>query len=189
LSKSKALDLCAVGPVARGSGVRADVRLDDPYAAYGEVPFDMVVYEEGDVWSRLMIRCDEIIEIIKIINYCLDHLPPKPYRARVPALLTPPAGRESMSRVEAPRGELIHHVFSDGSEKPYRVKVRTPTLANIPAVIEMLKGGHIADIPASLASIDPCFCCTDRVTIVDIKKGSKESLTLEDIRRKYNSRR
>jgi Ni,Fe-hydrogenase III large subunit/Ni,Fe-hydrogenase III component G len=159
LSKNDALKLGVVGPVARGSGVKMDVRKDEPYAAYGEIPFKMITYDEGDSWSRLMVRLDEINESINIIEYALEHLPTGPYRVRAPRII--PEG-EALERVEAPRGELFYYVKSNGTAYPERVKVRTPTFANIPSFIRIAEGGNIADVPAIFASLDPCFSCTDR---------------------------
>jgi len=159
LSKRDALKLCVVGPVARGSGVEMDVRKDEPYAAYGEIPFNMVIYREGDSWARLIVRLDEISESIDIIDYTLDNLPSGPYRIRVPRIV--PEG-EALNRVEAPRGELFYYVKSNGTAYPERVKVRTPTFANILSFIRIAEGGSIADVPASFVSLDPCFSCTDR---------------------------
>ncbi|MEM3578203.1 MAG: NADH-quinone oxidoreductase subunit C [Candidatus Bathyarchaeia archaeon] len=159
LSKEDALKLCVVGPVARGSGVNMDVRRDEPYAAYNEIPFRVITYDEGDAWARLMVRLDEIIESINIIQYALEHLPGGPYRIRVPRIV--PAG-EAIGRVEAPRGELFYYIKSNGTAFPERVKVRTPTFANIPSFVKIAEGGNIADVPASFVSLDPCFSCTDR---------------------------
>jgi formate hydrogenlyase subunit 5 len=159
LSESDALKLCVVGPVARGSGVKMDVRKDEPYAAYGEIPFKMITYSEGDSWARLMVRLDEISESIDIITYALENLPKGPYRVRVPRIV--PVG-EAVNRVEAPRGELFYYVKSNGTAYPERVKVRTPTFSNIPSFMKIAEGGNIADVPASFVSLDPCFSCTDR---------------------------
>jgi formate hydrogenlyase subunit 5 len=159
LSNQDALKLCVVGPVARGSGLNMDVRKDDPYAAYGDLSFNVVKYDRGDSWGRLMIRLGEITESISIINQALDNLPGGPYRIRVPRTVRT---GEALSRVEAPRGELFYYVKSNGTAYPERVKVRTPTFANIPAFVKIAEGGNIADVPASFVSLDPCFSCTDR---------------------------
>ncbi|MBC7131205.1 hypothetical protein H5T51_08375 [Candidatus Bathyarchaeota archaeon] len=159
LTKEDALKLCVVGPVARGSGIKMDVRKDEPYAAYDEIPFNVITYDDGDSWARLMVRLDELNESINIIEYALDHLPSGPYRVRAPRVV--PEG-ETIGRVEAPRGELFYYIKSNGTAYPERVKVRTPTFANIPSFIKIAEGGNIADVPASFASLDPCFSCTDR---------------------------
>ncbi len=159
LSKEDALKLCVVGPVARASGVNMDVRKDEPYEAYGEIPFKLITRSEGDTYARLMVRLDEVTESINIIEYALEHLPQGPYRVKVPRVVV--AG-EAVNRVEAPRGELFYYVKSNGTAYPERVKVRTPTFANIPAFLKTAIGGSIADVPANFVSLDPCFSCTDR---------------------------
>jgi Ni,Fe-hydrogenase III large subunit/Ni,Fe-hydrogenase III component G len=159
LSREAALQLGVVGPVARGSGVDIDVRKDEPYEAYGEIPFNVITKPSGDTWSRMNVRMDEIEESIRIIEYALDHMPTGPFRVRVPRVV--PAG-EVVSRVEAPRGELFYYVKSNGTASPERVKVRTPTFANIPAFLTTAIGQPLADVPPNFVSLDPCFSCTDR---------------------------
>jgi Ni,Fe-hydrogenase III large subunit/Ni,Fe-hydrogenase III component G len=159
LSKDDALKLCVVGPVARASGVSMDVRKDEPYEAYGEIPFNLITRTEGDSWARLMVRLDEVTESINIIDYALDHMPQGPFRIKVPRVVT--AG-EAVNRVEAPRGELFYYVKSNGTAYPERVKARTPTFANIPAFLKTAIGENIADVPPNFVSLDPCFSCTDR---------------------------
>ncbi len=159
LSRKDAIKLCVVGPVARGSGVDIDVRKDEPYEAYGEIPFKEIVYTEGDSWARMNVRMDEVEESIKIVEYALDHLPTGPFKVKVPRVV--PAG-EAVNRVEAPRGELFCYVKSNGTAMPDRVKVRTPTYANIPAFLKTAIGENLADVPPNFVSLDPCFSCTDR---------------------------
>ncbi|MEM1716626.1 MAG: hypothetical protein QXN24_03305 [Candidatus Bathyarchaeia archaeon] len=159
LGGEEAVRFCVVGPVARASGVKMDVRKDEPYAAYDEIPFKVIVRSEGDSWARFMVRLDEISESINIISYALDNLPSGAYRVRVPRIV--PAG-EAISRVETPRGELFYYVKSNGSSYPERVKIRTPTFANILSFIHLTKGCNIADVPVIFSSLDPCFSCTDR---------------------------
>jgi Ni,Fe-hydrogenase III large subunit/Ni,Fe-hydrogenase III component G len=159
LKKEDALKLCIVGPTARGSSVDIDVRKDEPYEAYGEIPFKLITYDEGDTWARMNVRMDEVEESINIIEYALDNLPDGPFRVRVPRVV--PAG-EAVNRVEAPRGELFYYLKSNGTAYPERVKVRTPTFANIPAFLATAIGSNIADVPPNFVSLDPCFSCTDR---------------------------
>jgi len=184
LSRAKALALGAVGPTARGSGVKVDVRAEEPYAAFDEVPLNVVAYEEEDSWARLMVRVDETLESIRIVKECLSKMPPGPVKVPVPEVA--PRSSEGFSVIEAPRGELIHHVYTkEGDDKPLRYRIRTPTYANIPSVCEMLKGGYIADIPAALVSIDPCFSCTDRVALVDVRTSKKVITDLHTLARRY----
>jgi formate hydrogenlyase subunit 5 len=159
LKREDALKLCIVGPTARGSGVDIDVRKDEPYEAYGEIPFKLITYDEGDTWARMNVRMDEVEESINIIEYALDNLPTGPFRVRVPRVV--PDG-EAVNRVEAPRGELFYYLKSNGTAYPERVKVRTPTFANIPAFLATAIGSNIADVPPNFVSLDPCFSCTDR---------------------------
>jgi Ni,Fe-hydrogenase III large subunit len=159
LNREDALAICIVGPTARGSGVNIDVRKDEPYEAYGEIPFKVITRTEGDTWARMNVRMEEVEESINIIEYALENLPGGPFRVRAPRVV--PAG-EAVNRVEAPRGELFYYVKSNGTAYPERVKVRTPTFANIPAFLATAIGGSIADVPANFVSLDPCFSCTDR---------------------------
>jgi len=159
LSREDALKLCVVGPVARGSGVDIDLRKDHPYEAYSEIPFNKIVYNEGDTWARMNVRMDEINESINIIEYALDHIPTGPINVKVPRVI---AAGEAIAATEAPRGELFYYVKSNGTASPDRVKVRTPTYANIPAFLKTAIGQNLADCPVNFVSLDPCFSCTDR---------------------------
>ena len=164
LSAADVSSLSTVGPLARASGVAVDVRADDPYAAHELVPMKVVTGDGCDVFTRIMVRIDEVVESINAVRFCIGHLPSGPILQRLPRRV--PAG-DFLSRVEAPRGELTHFVRSDGSDKPYRYKIKTPTFSNIPSLAKMLKSTgryvvNIADVPVILASIDPCFSCTAR---------------------------
>ena len=183
LSKSDALKFCVEGPVARGSGIAVDVRKDDPYAAYEEIPFNVICYKECDTWARLMVRAEEVLESLDIIDYALSHIPGGRLRVRVQRKI--PEG-EAVSRVEAPRGELIHYVKSDGTAYPYRVKVRSPTLANLVAFPEIIRGAYIADIPAVIGSLDPCFSCTDRMVFLDTQNGQRWHWSLDEVNNSKN---
>jgi Ni,Fe-hydrogenase III large subunit len=182
LKQKDAVDLCAVGPTLRASGVKNDVRVDDPYAAYDEISLNVITHDGCDVLSRILVRCEEMLESIEVIRYALDQMPEGIIRVQIPKKV--PKG-EVVSRVEAPRGELIHYAKSDGTKKPERYKVRSPTLGNIPALCKMLLGGYIADIPIVLAGIDPCFACADRMAFVDTKKNKKWVCTMQQLRRNY----
>jgi NADH-quinone oxidoreductase subunit D len=160
LSYKDALRLDAVGPTARASGVKRDVRADDPYAAYGDLKFDVITDDHCDVYGRAVVRVKELMEAYKIIRQALKNIPDGPIAIRAPRKI--PAG-EALSRYEAPRGEDVHYVKANGTEKPERVKVRAPTLANVQAVKHMLRDRYLADMPIVIAAIDPCFSCTDRM--------------------------
>ena len=176
----KAVALGTVGPTARASGIKVDVRRDDPYAAYAEIPFEVITSERGDLLGRAIVRLGEIGESVKIIKSALQNLPEGPLTVKAPRKV---AAGEAVSRVEAPRGEDIHYVRADGSDHPERVKVRAPTLANLFAVGESMKGAYVADIPIVIASIDPCFSCTDRmIELVQSRTGTSSVMTWEELR-------
>jgi NADH-quinone oxidoreductase subunit D len=179
LNPKDALELCAVGPTSRASKIRRDIRKDDPYLVYEEIPFNIITYDGCDVMSRLLVRISEILESIKIVNYALSNLPEGKIRVKVPRRVQE---GEVVSRVEAPRGELIHYSKTNGTTKPERYKVRSPTLANIPSLCKMLVGGYIADIPIILAGIDPCFSCTDRMTFLNISNNKRWSWNNQDLK-------
>jgi NADH-quinone oxidoreductase subunit D len=188
LRKEDAIALCAVGPTARASGVPFDVRADDPHAAYDEIPFKVVTYDTCDVTARILVRIDEILEAINIVKEAIKKMPSGPIRVKLPRVV--PAG-EGVGRTEAPRGEVIHYVRSSGAERPFRWKVRAPTLANLLSIPVMLtsKGDYavyIADVPIVFASIDPCLSCTDRaVKFVDVSSGRSWIWTFSQIKRMY----
>ncbi|OJU09134.1 MAG: NADH dehydrogenase [Clostridiales bacterium 43-6] len=180
LSKEDAIRLGAAGPTARAAGVKRDTRKDDPYAAYGEVPFEVITDQNSDVLGRGIVRVKELMESYKIIRYVLERLPEGELTVKVPKKI--PAG-EAISRYEAPRGEDVHYVKSNGTEMPERVKVRAPTLANLSSISHMLEGGYLADVPIIIAAIDPCFSCTDRmITVTDREKDSKSMLDWNKLR-------
>jgi len=186
LSKERAMDLCAVGPTARASGVTRDVRKDDPYAAYDETPFDVCTADTCDVLGRTVVRIKELFESYKISEFLLKSLPAGGIAVKAPKRAKP---NEVLSRYEAPRGENTHYIKSNGTDKPERLKVRAPTLANYPATVEMLKNGFIADIPLIFAAIDPCICCAERaVELVNARTGEEKALRFSELRKLADER-
>ena len=159
LTRADAIAYGVVGPVARASGLDTDLRRDQPYLAYGDVEFAVPVQTGGDVLSRVVVRALEILESCKIIEQVLDRMPDGAIHAG--EIYSVPAG-DAVVRIEAPRGEVFYYIASDGSDTPVRVKVRTPSFANIPAVAAMVKGCDLADVPLIQAAVDPCYSCTDR---------------------------
>lgn len=160
LGREQAIAYGVVGPTARASGLDMDVRRDQPYAAYGELGVQVMTAEGGDVQARIKVRALEMQESIRLIEEALRRLPSGPTRAEAGIPVLPPG--EATARAEAPRGELFYYLASDGSDTPRRVKIRTPTFVNIPAVEAMCLGQHLADLPIIQASVDPCCSCTDR---------------------------
>ena len=164
LSKAEAIEFNAVGPVARASGVDIDTRRDDPYAAYDEVSFKVITDNHADVYGRTLVRIGELMESYSIIRQVIENMPEGPISVKVPRKI--PEG-EAFSRYEAPRGEDVHYVKSNGSDKPERVKLRAPTLANIKVMLKMIENYNLADLPIIVAAIDPCFSCTDRMILIE----------------------
>lgn len=159
LPKDKAVLYGIVGPVARASGLGYDVRVDNPYAAYDKLKVNAVTRKNGDVYSRLMVRLEEVVESIHIVEQCIKQMPDGPtcldYMPDIPA-------GEAIAKSEAPRGELIYYVSTNGTAIPERIKWRVPTYPNWEALNVMLPGSKIADIPVVIGSIDPCISCTER---------------------------
>jgi len=179
VSGDRCAELGATGPTLRGSGVGFDVREYFPYSGYDEIEWEVKTSELCDVLGRTLVRVLEVIEACNIGMRVLDDLPDGEVQAKVPRKI--PEG-EAVGRVEAQRGELIYYIKSNGTDKPERVKIRTPTLSNIPSGVEMVKGGYIADITISFASIDPCFSCTDRtVVLTDSNNGDSRQMTWPDL--------
>ncbi len=170
----------AVGPTARASGMARDVRKDEPYLIYDKLDFKLVTSDTNDVFGRLVVRVLELVESYKIIRQVLNYLPEGPIAVKVPAKVGP---GEAVSRYEAPRGEDIHYVKANGTDKPERVKVRAPTMANFQSVSYMLDGGYLADVPLVIAAIDPCMSCTDRAMVYDKKAGKTRVYGLDDLRK------
>lgn len=159
LSLAEALECAVAGPVARASGIDYDVRVKSPYAAYDKLSVTVPVRTAGDVWSRAMIRLTEAKESIPLLRNVLATLPDgstaPEERPEIPA-------GEAVAKCEAPRGELIYYVRTNGGTKPERVKWRVPSYMNWDALCIMLKGAKIADIALIVNSIDPCISCTER---------------------------
>lgn len=165
LTKEAALDYCAVGPTARASGVAKDVRKNAPYGAYDRVDWDMIVTQNGDVFEKVVVRVLETYESIKIMKSCLLNLPPGEIDLNLKNI--PPG--EGIGAHEAPRGETFHYVRSDGTNRPARHKVRAPTYMNLPTFKATVIGETVSDATIILASIDPCYCCTERMSVRDVK--------------------
>ena len=159
LSPDQVRRYCVVGPIARASGVDVDLRRDSKYAAYGRLHIHVAVRKEGDVWARAVVRTMETIESLRLCHQLLIDLPQGP--TSVPAPRRVPPG-EVVSRAEAPRGELFYYIRSDGSEKPARIKVRTPTLTSLITLHDQLQGVETADVSVILSGVDLCIACADR---------------------------
>ncbi len=177
ITKNRAIELGITGPNLRGSGVAYDARKAEPYGAYPEIDFEIALREEGDSYARLLVRVEEIRRSMEIVKQVLKKMPENPilherylklilpkWKAyfeetgsiRFPgvyATLRPPAG-EAIARVEGGRGEVVCYVVSDGSPRPYRLRLITPSFRNVIAFREALVGNRVADIPAVYGSLD-----------------------------------
>ena len=144
----------ATGPVLRGSGVNYDVRKNEPYSVYPELDFDVPVYSECDSMARYMVRMDEIEQSMRIIEQALDKLPEGPIMPeKAPKILKPEPG-DYYSAVEAPRGTFGIRIVSDGTNKAYRLKLRSPTFSNLSLYGEASQGMLLADALALMGSLD-----------------------------------
>jgi NADH-quinone oxidoreductase subunit D len=176
LEQAEALGL--VGPTARASGVSRDIRVDAPYAAYVDFPPQMVLETAGDLEARFVVRIKELFESYRIIRQILDSLPPGELQTRIPRRIKE---GETISRVEAPRGDLFYFIKSNGTDTPERIKVRTPTMCNLASVVVLAVGHQLADMPMILVGVDPCFSCNDRAVIVN-RHGDSDVWTWERLR-------
>jgi len=172
-TREQAESLGVTGPVARASGIAQDLRIDAPYAAYDLFPAKMMVAEAGDLEARFKVRLYEMIESVRLIRAVLDGMPEGELTVRMPRKIK--AG-EVFMRVEAPRGELFYYVKSAGGESPERLKIRTPTLANIASVAVLSIGSQLADVPMILVGVDPCFSCNDRAVMINADGWTWERL-------------
>lgn len=158
LEKRDALRFGAVGPVLRGSGVKSDARHDDPYAAYQELGFKPTVEEGCDTLARAKVRGGENFESLRLIEEALRDMPEGPLSVEP----SDPLEGEYLGRHEAPRGELVYFIRSNGTNVPARVKLRAPTYANLPPLKRMLMGEDVTKVRYVIESIDLCLSCTDR---------------------------
>lgn len=159
IGREDAIACGVVGPVARASDLRVDVRADAPYHVYDRLPLDIMVLQDGDVWSRAMIRLHEALDAIAILRVCLRDLPGGPVNLGNDPYVPP--GR-AVTRAEAPRGELLYYLKTCDAEEPERLKWRVPSFPNWDALTVMLKNAKVADIAIIVNSIDPCVSCTER---------------------------
>jgi NADH-quinone oxidoreductase subunit D len=186
LSVEDMLDLGVTGPLLRAAGVRTDARKDDPYSSYDKFDFEIPIRTENDVYARYQVRVEEMRQSARIIKQALEGMPAGPYAADAPGIVLPdrekmktqmealiyhfkivtegfrvPAG-EVYQVIESPRGELGYYMVSDGAPHPYRVHVRGPSFGNLQATPKMVEGTLIADVIASIGSMDFVLGDTDR---------------------------
>jgi NADH dehydrogenase I D subunit len=179
ISAEEAINYGMTGPTLRGSGVSYDIRKLEPYSIYPDLDFRVCVRNEGDSFARYMVRIDEMRESLHILRQVIDTMPeakivssakygiapmtgvPSTVSTYFPRIFTPPAG-EVYSRIEAPKGELGFYIVSDGTTKPYRVKIRSPSFCNLTAIPKMVVGLKIPDLIAAFGTIDVVLGDVDR---------------------------
>jgi NADH-quinone oxidoreductase subunit D len=186
ISKEDAISFGVTGPTLRGSGVKYDVRKAFPYSSYDEFDFEIPIGAVGDVYDRYIVRLREMEWSNSIVEQALERLPKGPVLANDPRITLPP--KEDVTRdiaalirqfkivsegfqppkgevyasVEASKGELGFYIVSDGSNRPYRFRIRTPSFANLSALPKMIEGGLIADVISAIGSIDIVLGEVDR---------------------------
>jgi ech hydrogenase subunit E len=157
LSGMDAHELGCVGPTLRASGVAQDMR-SLGYAAFKHLDFTPVTRMEGDSYARCAVRCGELFQSLDLIRQALGKLPEGEIGTKV---MGNPNG-EIITRTEQPRGEVVYFIKANGTKNLQRFRVRTPTFANLPALVKLLQGCELADVPVLVLTIDPCISCTER---------------------------
>jgi NADH-quinone oxidoreductase subunit D len=161
LSAEDAINMSLTGPVLRGSGVKYDVRKAQPYSAYADFDFEVPIGENGDTYDRYLVRMAEMRQSVRIIEQALDGLPEGPVMAKVPKIIKPPVG-EVYHSIEAPKGEIGVYLVSDGTGKPYRMRIRPPAFINLQSLRRMSIGHLVADVVALIGTIDIVLGEVDR---------------------------
>ena len=157
LSREEAHSLGCVGPTMRASGIAQDMRTLG-YAAFNELSFQPITRTAGDCYARVAVRCDEIFQSADLIRQAAAKIP----GGEIAVKVTGNPNGEFFVRVEQPRGEVIYYLKGNGTKNLQRFRVRTPTFANIPALVKTLQGCNLADVPVLVLTIDPCISCTER---------------------------
>jgi len=162
LKAEDAVRLGTAGPSLRASGVAMDVRKDEPYEAYGEIDFKVATHRDGDSYARLLVRAMEMEESVKIIRQCVENIPEGEFKKRLPLKRVKPG--EAFTRVETGRGEIGFHVVTQGTDRPYRVKISSPNMRNLYVISKMPEISQVllADVPIIIYSFDPWYLCADR---------------------------
>jgi NADH-quinone oxidoreductase subunit D len=161
LPAEEAINLSLTGPALRGSGVKYDVRKAQPYSAYSDFNFEVPIGENGDTYDRYLVRMEEMKQSAIIIEQALDGLPEGPVMAKVPKIIKPPVG-EVYHSIEGPKGELGVYMVSDGTGKPYRMRIRPPSYINLQSLKRMSIGHLVADVVALIGTLDIVLGEVDR---------------------------
>ncbi|WP_392563104.1 hydrogenase large subunit [Orbus sturtevantii] len=180
LDKKIARDFSPVGPLMRASGFKRDVRFDHPYTGYELLPKNLISYDSCDVAARVFVRVEETLDSIAMCEYALDNLPAGPLLVEG---FTYKPNKFALGFTEAPRGEDVHWSMTGNNQKLFRWRCRAATYANWPVLKYMLRGNTVSDAPLIIGSLDPCYSCTDRVTLVDVRKQKSVTVPYKEIER------
>lgn len=180
LDKKVARDYSPVGPMIRGSGFNRDIRKDHSYAAYGKIPMNVFSFDGCDVASRVMVRIKEVFDSLAQCRFVLENLPAGPVLIEG---FTYKPYKYALGYTEAPRGEDVHWSMTGNNQKAFRWRCRAATYANWPVLRYALQGNTVSDAALIIGSLDPCYSCTDRVTLVDVKKQKATTIPYQDMER------
>ncbi|ACY85728.1 NADH-quinone oxidoreductase subunit C [Edwardsiella piscicida] len=175
-----ARDFSNVGPMVRASGHARDTRADHPFAGYDLLPMQVHSEQGCDVISRVKVRINEVFTALNMIEFGLDNLPGGPLAVEG---FTYVPQRFALGFTEAPRGDDIHWSMTGDNQKLYRWRCRAATYANWPTLRYMLRGNTVSDAPLIIGSLDPCYSCTDRVTLVDVNRRRSVTVPYKEIER------
>ena len=154
-------DYGVTGPMLRAAGVKWDLRKAQPYCGYENYDFEIPTRENGDTFDRYIIRMEEMRQSVRILRQAVANIPDGPIMAKVPKVIKPAVGEAYVS-IEAPKGELGYYIVSDGTNTPYRIRVRPPSFINLQSLDKMAKGSLIADVVAIIGTIDIVLGEVDR---------------------------
>ncbi|MFV0481523.1 MAG: NADH-quinone oxidoreductase subunit C [Campylobacteraceae bacterium] len=187
LDKQIARDFSTVGPNVRGSGFKRDSRYDHPYEFFRNIDFKVHVEHSGDIFARASVRYHDTIESVHVIRQCLELMPGGEIVINTQKSIKPRAF--ALGNNEAPRGENIHWIMHGDSQKVYRWRCRAATFNNWPSLKFQFRGNVVSDAALIITSIDPCYSCGERVTIVDIKNGKTKVVTNSELKSYSRTRR
>ncbi|MEN3006712.1 MAG: nickel-dependent hydrogenase large subunit [Candidatus Methanosuratincola petrocarbonis] len=185
LTKAQAYDGGAVGPVARASNWKIDVRADNPpHAVYDPkvISWEIITDDHCDTFGRTLVRVKELLVSCGIVSQCLEYLAKTTGEIRIKPK-TVPLGAEAVGLNEAPRGELAYYIRASDKDSslPHSIRIRTPSYRNNAIIPLMLVGSNLADVPVVMGSTDQCLACTDRLEIIDERDGSRKTMTWDQL--------
>ena len=181
LDRQIARDFSPVSPNMRGSGFKRDNRYDHPYDFFKQIEFEVAVEHGCDVFAREMVRYKELKSSIHIIRQCFEMMPQTPIMIDPVTMIKPE--NFALGHDEAPRGENVHWIMQGSAQKVYRWRCRAATYNNWPSLRYQFRGNNISDAALIVCSLDPCYSCTERVTLVDVRTKKSKILTEKDLKK------